>query len=88
MTWLDRIMAEGAGRMGQDPAPEEKTTPRSDRWAGPLFDETLESLSAGLPSDDGRDLREERAAILEFEAGMTREEAERRAGLSERTERP
>jgi len=27
-------------------------------------------------------LREERAAILEYEAGLDREEAERRAGLS------
>jgi hypothetical protein len=43
-------------------------------------DPTLEALSSGLPPEDARALREERAAILEHEAGFTKEEAEHRAG--------
>lgn len=42
-------------------------------------DPALEALCAGLPLEDARDLREERAAILEFEAAFTRAEAEARA---------
>lgn len=44
-------------------------------------DPTLEALCDGLPPEDALDLREERAAILEFEAGFSRTEAEVRAGL-------
>ena len=47
-------------------------------------DEWLEALCAGLPEVDALDLRVERAAIFEFEAGMTRYDAERMAGLGER----
>ena len=42
---------------------------------------TLEALCAGLLPEDAGALREERAGILEFEAGLSREEAELRAGL-------
>lgn len=48
-----------------------------------VFDPTLEAFCSGLPSEDAQMLREERAAILEYEAGFTREEAERRAGLKD-----
>ncbi len=44
-------------------------------------DLALESLCAGLPPEDARALREERAAILEFDGGLSQVEAERRAGL-------
>lgn len=40
---------------------------------------TIPAALVGLPDAD-REAREERAAILEFEAGMTRAEAERLAG--------
>ena len=46
------------------------------------WDEVLEALCAGLPPEDALALREERAAILEYEAGFTRDEANRRAGLA------
>ena len=46
-----------------------------------LADPTMEALCAGLPPDDARNLREERAGILEHEAGMSRDDAERLAGL-------
>jgi hypothetical protein len=45
-------------------------------------DPTLEALCGRLPPEDAQLLREERAAILEHEAGFTREEAEARAGPS------
>jgi len=45
------------------------------------LDLVLVALGAGLPPEDARDLREERAAILEFDAGMPRTEAERLAGI-------
>ena len=50
-------------------------------------DEVLDVLCAGLPPQDAQDLREERAGILEYEAGFTRAVAERMAGLSQQTER-
>lgn len=45
-------------------------------------DPTLEALCSTLPSEDAEALREERAAILEHEAGLTRAEAERRVGIT------
>jgi hypothetical protein len=45
------------------------------------MDPSLEALCSTLKPEDAQDLREERAAILEHEAGMSREEAERRAGI-------
>ena len=66
MTWLDRLLIEGPGL-----------------HVGPeATDPTLEALCAGLPIDEARALREERAGILEHQAALTRDEAERRAGLS------
>lgn len=44
-------------------------------------DPTLEALCAGLPEDEARALREERAGILEYESAIPRAEAELRAGL-------
>lgn len=44
-------------------------------------DPALEALCAGLLEEDARALREERAGILEYESGIPRAEAERRAGL-------
>ena len=46
------------------------------------MDPTLGFLCVGLPPDQARNLREERAAILEHEGGFHREEAERRLGLA------
>lgn len=45
------------------------------------WDETLETLCAALGRDDAQALREERAGILEYEAGLPTEEAENKAGL-------
>lgn len=69
MTWLDRFLSEEPG-----PMPRMEPTP----------DPTLEALCSGLPPEDAQALREERAAILEHEAGLTRTEAERRAGITQR----
>ena len=44
-------------------------------------DMALEALCECLPPADALDLREERAAILEFDAGFSRVEAGRLAGL-------
>ena len=67
MTWLDRLLVQGPGlQVG----PEMSSDP------------TLEALCAGLPQEDAQALREERAGILEHQAAFTRDEAERRAGLS------
>lgn len=46
------------------------------------LDLTLEALCAGLPAGDARALREERAGILEHEAGLPRDQAGRMAGLA------
>jgi len=46
------------------------------------LDMKLLVLCAALPPMDAQDLREERAAILEFDAGMPRAEAECRAGVA------
>ena len=43
------------------------------------FDKTARLLALDMMTDDQREHFEERAAIYELEAGMTREEAERRA---------
>lgn len=65
MTWLDRLLSERPGQgMGADSEPS---------------DPVLEALCAGLPCEDARALREERAGILEHQAALTRDEAERRA---------
>lgn len=80
MTWLDQLLKETPGMVLPDLPPEVEPNPAGDGWAGPLFDPTLEALCAGLPPDDARALRQERAGILEYEAGFTRAEAERRAG--------
>jgi hypothetical protein len=47
----------------------------------PTFDEYLEAICSGLPIAAAMDLRQERAAILEYCAGFSKPEAERRAGL-------
>jgi hypothetical protein len=46
-----------------------------------IRDPNLDALCSGLPPADARDLREERAAILEHLAGLTRPDADRRAGV-------
>lgn len=72
MTWLDRLLREAprlVARMALEGA----------AYCG---DPTLEALCAGLPLEDAQALREERAGILEHQAALTRDEAERRAGLS------
>ena len=54
-------------------------------WKHPLLcylkDSTLGALCAGLPLEEAQELREERAAIMEYDGGMSREDAERLAGL-------
>ena len=71
MTWLDHLLSEDAGGTASTPSPAVE--------ARSLFDPTLEALCSGLPQEDAQALREERAAILEHQAGMSREEAEHRA---------
>jgi len=80
MTWLDQLLKENPGMVVPELPPEVVPGPVGDGWAGPLFDPTLEALCAGLPPGDARDLRQERAAILEHEAGFTQAQAERCAG--------
>ena len=81
MTWLDQLLKEKPGMVVPDLPPEAEPGPVGDGWAGPLFDPALEALCSGLPPGDARDLRQERAGILEHEADFTRAEAERRAGV-------
>lgn len=47
-----------------------------------LMDATLEAQAAAADAVEAEYLREERAGILEHQAGFTREEAERMAGLA------
>ncbi|WLT31125.1 hypothetical protein [Geothrix sp. PMB-07] len=49
-------------------------------------DEALEALCAAVDPEEAADIREERAAVLEFEGGLSRMEAELRAGLITRTQ--
>jgi len=70
MTWLDRLLGEVP-----------RQAPQVARESAPGTDPTLEALCAGLPDDDARALREERAGILEYQAAFIRGEAERRAGI-------
>lgn len=79
MTWLDRLLVEDRAAMVPEMASEVEAVPRCDRWAGPLFDPALEPPCSGLPQEEIQTLREERAGILEFQAGLPRPEAERRA---------
>ena len=81
MTWLDCLLVEDRGAMIPVLPPELAPVPRCDGWAGPLFDPTLETRGSGLPLEAAQDLREERAAIIEYEAGFSREDAERMAGI-------
>lgn len=50
--------------------------------AANAWDATLEALCASASPTDASALRLERAAILEHEAGFSRDEAERRAGVA------
>ena len=73
MNWLDQLLAEPMGSWpGKVPA--DTMLP---------WDVVLESLCAGLPPGDVYVLREERAGILEFEGGMTRVEADQKAGVTQ-----
>ena len=88
MTWLARLLVEWPGVivMGQ-PAVEglvvtgAQESAQGAQCAPVHFDPTLEALCVGLPPEDAQALREERAGILEFEAGMTPANAARMAGL-------
>lgn len=75
MSWLDRFLAEGTGRMVQGVHQVAEPVPVH------VFDPTLKPLLSGLPPEEAQALRAERAGIIEYEAGFTRAEAERRAGL-------
>ena len=77
MTWLDQLLKETPGMVVPELPPVVDPGPAVDGCIGPLFDPTLEALCSGLPPGDARDLRQERAGILEHEAGFTRAEAER-----------
>lgn len=69
MTWLDILLTEGH-------------EPKPYVLMGPVAaDSTLEALCVSVPSADALDLRQERAAILEYDADHSREWAEQRAGL-------
>jgi hypothetical protein len=52
---------------------------------GLLRDTTLEAQCAGVDPEEAEYLRQERAAILEHEAGLSSAEAELRAGLYQNT---
>ena len=69
MNWLDCFLSRDVRAVAVAPPPP---------------DEVLEPPPAGLPPEDALELREERAAILEYEAGFTRTAAERMAGLPNR----
>lgn len=56
------------------------TCPHQDRTTTP--DATLEALCSESDDTEARYLREERAAILEYEAELSQDEAEHRAGIA------
>ncbi len=62
------------GQKGQAPG-------RDQQPATPIQDPIMEALCLGLPAEEARDMREERAGILEYLGGMSRPIAEGRAGL-------
>ncbi len=47
-----------------------------------VSDEALETLCSGADAEEAEYLREERAAILEFDGGLSRLETELRAGMN------
>lgn len=74
MTWLDRLLSEG-------PRPSLAGEDGSELKPAP-WDPTLEALCGGLVPQDALALRDERAGILEHQAGLSRAEAERLSGLA------
>lgn len=77
MSWLIRLLSEDLGTM----IPMVVRAPNRDRRAGPILDLTLEALCVGLPMAEALLLREERAAILEYEGGLPRPIADSMAGV-------
>lgn len=75
MSYLERLKSLNAA-----PLPTAKTERRA-------FFSSFSTEGGGIPrillADDEIEAGEERAAILEFEAGLTREAAERMAGIAD-----
>lgn len=81
-----RLWVEGGRLRYRSPAPlSTDMVGLLGMWRGPIItflaDPLLAALSADGPAEEVRDFREERAAILEFDAGFTRQEADFRAGI-------
>jgi len=80
MSWIERVLACDSGRLASGLSSSTRSAPTREAleaWTDPI----LETLCAGLQPEEIEALREERAAILEFEAGFGRRQAERKAGL-------
>lgn len=80
MTWLEQVLACDPERFASGSSSSTGSAPTREAleaWTDP----TLETLCLGLQPEDAEMLREERAAILEFEAGLGRHQAEQKAGM-------
>jgi hypothetical protein len=80
MSWIERVLACDSGRLASGLSSSTRSAPTREAleaWTDPI----LETLCADLQPEDAEMLREERAAILEFEAGLERHQADRKAGL-------
>ena len=87
MNWLDRARREIGGRAGQPTANSAERSPTAAtavRYADPSDKRAASIGSNGsvlsermLESEALREAFEERAAIIEFDAGLTRADAER-----------
>ena len=95
MSWLDRLMSgKGVSSCPLCPLPSNPSVDgasKGDKRLVPSLSPTcpptdpgLDALCNFLPLADAVALREERAGILEYEAGFTRAEAEARAGITPR----
>ena len=87
MNWLSRLKAhvsEASGLLGH----RQNRQNRGSVSFGTARVAPIPSNERAADAEAEREARDERAAILEFEAGLSRAEAERLANLSERTPEP
>ena len=78
-----RILFRSAGQVSEEDREQIRSLkPQLLRFLAPkALDLVLLTMCAILPPEDAQDLRQERAAILEYEAGFPRVVAECLAGL-------
>ena len=78
MTWLDRLKAYSQSGSGLPRHRQNRQNPGFVSFDSPA---EAQVLSGELDQEGAREAFEERAAIMEFDGGLSRAEAERAAGL-------